>query len=301
MADDQDDVMRPSDIGQKLVVALRSVTDPQAVMQAISDRSMVALRGEITTRIDAMEKASMLWHDDLVRIPTDVQKAVKALEEIVEAKLNTLREADSNSTQQRSMMLGHVDENLRNTRNYVQSELTGYHKLYMEKFSAVEDTIRVLKETINDRFTQNDANTEKAFNAAKQAVAERDASNAASANKSEKNLMDALGKLDDNVKTLSVTTSALIAANKTSTDDKINDVKDILARLDIRISSNESSRQATSPATSDAMRDLAILRLSNATNMGEKDAMAANSSRLLAVAGLAIGAAAIVFAFLEHH
>jgi hypothetical protein len=243
---EEDEILGPTELGRKLVVALRSVTDPQALMQAIADREVRGLRNELTTRLDAMEKATSLWHDDLVRVPTDVQKAIESLEEIIDAKLITLSEVDNHSTAERGMVLAHVNENVRSTREYLQSELIGNKQLYMEKFVAIEETIEVLKDTINDRFTQNDQNTEKAFNAAKQAVGERDASNAASANKSEKNLMDALGKLDDNVKTLSLTTSSQISANKSTLDDKINDLKDQMSRLDNRISSGEGSKKSSS-------------------------------------------------------
>lgn len=243
---EEDEILGPTDLGRKLVVALRSVTDPQALMQAIADREVRGLRNELTTRLDAMEKATSLWHDDLVRVPTDVQKAIQSLEATIDAKLSMLSEIDNHSTAERGMVLAHVNENVRNTREYLQSELTGNKQLYMEKFTAIEETITVLKDTINDRFTQNDQNTEKAFNAAKQAVGERDASNAASANKSEKNLMDALGKLDDNVKTLSLTTSSQISANKSTLDDKINDLKDQMSRLDNRISSGEGSKKSSS-------------------------------------------------------
>lgn len=218
---------QPFDLIHKLIVALRSVTDPQALMQSISDRSYASLSRELGVKIDSIEKAVEVAHADLVRVPTEVQKGIQSLRDLLEAKIITLAAVDNH------------------TMEYLQSELTGNKQLYMEKFIAIEETITVLKDTINDRFTQNDQNTEKAFNAAKQAVGERDASNAASANKSEKNLMDAIGKLDDNVKTLSTTTSTLIAANKTSTDDKVNDLKDMINRLDNRISSGESSKRGS--------------------------------------------------------
>jgi hypothetical protein len=203
------ELLSPSDLGKKLVIALQSVSDPQALMQAISDRSIAGLSRQLTTRLDAMEQATSLWHDDLVRIPTEVQKACTSLREVLEVQIK------------------------------------GDKQLYLEKFIATEETIKVLKDTINDRFTQNDQNTEKAFNAAKQAVGERDASNAASANKSEKNLLDALAKLDDNVKTLSGTSASQISSNKSTLDDKINDIKDQIARLDNRISSSESTKKGS--------------------------------------------------------
>lgn len=206
MGEEHDDIINPSDLGRKLVVALRSVTDPQALMQSIADRSISTLRGEITVRINGIEKAVDTAQENLVRVPTDVEKAIQALREVLEA------------------------------------EIVGNKSLYLEKFVAVTETVKVLKDTINDRFTQNDQNTEKAFNAAKQAVAERDASNAKSADKSEANLAKLIGALEDNLKTLGQTTESRIELNKTNTDDKISDVKDRLAALESRITGGESSK-----------------------------------------------------------
>jgi hypothetical protein len=245
MAEDGDEILTRAELGRKFVIALESVNNPQALMQAISDRSSATLRGELMVHIEGIKQAIEVAHANLVRVPTDVQKAIAATEDVFDAKYVTLSEVDAHSTRERELILAHLNENLRNTRESLQLELAGNKQLYMEKFTAIEETIKVLKETINDRFTQNDANTEKAFNAAKQAVAERDASNAASANKSEKNLMDAIGKLDDNVKTLSGTSALQISSNKSTLDDKITDVKALIAGLDNRISSGESTKRGS--------------------------------------------------------
>src|SRR5580692_7957951 len=180
----EEDEIKPNDLGRKLIVALRSVTDPQALMQSISDRSIVALRGELATQIAAINRGVDLAHDDLVRVPTDVQKAITALREVIEARLEGLAEIDKASTLQRGMLLEQIDKSNQHLKT-----------LHDEKFAAIKDTIEVLKDTMNDRFTQNDQNTEKAFNAAKTAVSERDASNKESANKSEANLTKLIGAL----------------------------------------------------------------------------------------------------------
>src|SRR5450631_340572 len=89
--DNDDDILTPSDLGRKLVVALRSVTEPQALMQAISDRSSLTLRNELmaklevlATQLGGMQKATELWHSDLVRFPTDITKSVSALQGLME-------------------------------------------------------------------------------------------------------------------------------------------------------------------------------------------------------------------------
>jgi hypothetical protein len=88
MAEDEQDIMAPGDLGRKLVLALRSVSEPQALMQAIADRAVANVRQELTTKIEGMDRATNLWHDDLVRVPTDLQEAVGALRELMEKTIN---------------------------------------------------------------------------------------------------------------------------------------------------------------------------------------------------------------------
>src|SRR5678816_4450305 len=46
-------------------------------------REITALRDIMTTRLDAMDRAVSVFHDDLVRVPTDVDKQVGALRSVM--------------------------------------------------------------------------------------------------------------------------------------------------------------------------------------------------------------------------
>ena len=208
------DHMTAAGIGQQVILALQSVTDKNAIMQSISDRTATTLNREWAVRINGIEKAVEVAHDDLVRVPTDVQKTTEALRELL------------------------------------QGIIFGDKQLYMEKFKALEDIIKVLKETVNDRFTQNDQNTEKAFNAAKQAVAERDTSNAKSADKSEANLTGLINKLGDTVNTLASNTESQMRLNKENSNDRVDALKDRLAAAELRITANESMKTGSGNALS---------------------------------------------------
>jgi acetyl/propionyl-CoA carboxylase alpha subunit len=221
----------------------RQVPDPSVVtaqritenIQFLDEKFHAHLSGvdeRLVGRIQSLEKEVANSHQDLVRVPTAVDRAIQQLRELVESKIATLDRLEVAAREQRTLLL-----------DQIQAANSNLRILHDEKFLSIKETIRVLTETINDRFTQNDQNTEKAFNAAKTAVSERDASNKESANKSEKNLMDAIGKLDDNVKTLSVTTSNQIALNKNTMDDKINDIKDRMATFESRLTGNESAKK----------------------------------------------------------
>jgi hypothetical protein len=64
--------------------------DPTRLTTQQLDRAIVDLRQEIVTRLDADEKAAALAHEDLVRVPTTVDKAVAAAEAVGNAERKSL-------------------------------------------------------------------------------------------------------------------------------------------------------------------------------------------------------------------
>ena len=53
---------------------------------------LASLKELHATRLDAMDKAIEVAHDDLVRVPTDVQKAVGSLRDLIDEKFRTHEE-----------------------------------------------------------------------------------------------------------------------------------------------------------------------------------------------------------------
>lgn len=136
MSEPESEILAP-ELGHKLIVALRSVTDPQAQMQAIADRAVATLRGEFNTRITAMDKATTLWHEDLVRVPTQVDRAIGGLKDLVKAEL----QGEINA------IIGQVKEN---------------ESVYEEKFIGVGTRFIEL----NTRLTEGDRYKQTALDAA---------------------------------------------------------------------------------------------------------------------------------------
>jgi hypothetical protein len=69
-----------------------TVASPELALLAVN-----GLRAELNIKFDsihatlnAMEKAVTLQHDDLVRVPTDVQKTTSALRELIESRIDNL-------------------------------------------------------------------------------------------------------------------------------------------------------------------------------------------------------------------
>jgi hypothetical protein len=56
------------------------------------EKAIVQLESKLEVRIGSIEKAIVVQHEDMVRVPTEVQKVTSALRELVESKLDKLSE-----------------------------------------------------------------------------------------------------------------------------------------------------------------------------------------------------------------
>lgn len=104
--------------------------DPTALTTQQLQREVSSLKELLETRIEALERATKVAHDDLVRVPTEVQKTVSALENLHNEKFLS-----------------------------VHTELASRTLLYLEKF-----------ESIQTQFKERDARTEQTTKDGKTAV-----------------------------------------------------------------------------------------------------------------------------------
>ncbi len=77
------DAQTPVNISDKVV-------DPSVLTTQQLWREVAVLKELLNNRIEAVEKAVKVSHDDYVRVPTDVQKYVGALERLHEEKFNSV-------------------------------------------------------------------------------------------------------------------------------------------------------------------------------------------------------------------
>jgi hypothetical protein len=181
MAADDQDIMTPTELGQKLVIALRSVSDPQALMQAIADRTASTLRTEMSTRIDAMDRATNLWHEDLVRVPTDVQKAVGALRDVMEQVIQrTMAELDGRHGREIERLHG---------------EIATLTEVSEERFKSIQTQFALLKQATEQLDLANKVAIAAALQAQKESAGETQKSSQAAIAKSELSTAEAIKAL----------------------------------------------------------------------------------------------------------
>jgi hypothetical protein len=274
MATDDSDIMTPAELGNKLVVALRSVSDPQALMQAIADRTAINLRNELITKIDAMDKAVVLWHDDLVRVPTEVQKAVSALRELLE---QTIEKSAAKTLGEMRQDVARLDGRTVEVREKVLGQITTLTEVSEERFKSIQIQFTLLKQATEQLDLANKTAIAAALQAQKESAGETQKSSQAAIAKSETSTSEAIKAL---TQTFNVAIQGLT--------DRYNDLK---SRFD---------RGEGKTSVSDPQMMMILDKLSNAvsTLQGTGRETAGHAKGVSDFAGWIVGAAGVIIAAL---
>ena len=67
------------------------IPDPTTLTTDQLRRELAALRDTVETRLDAMDKAAQLFHENLTRVPTDTDKQISHLKELHEEKFASIQ------------------------------------------------------------------------------------------------------------------------------------------------------------------------------------------------------------------
>lgn len=261
--DDSEDILTPADLGHKLVVALRSVTDPQALMQAIADRSLLSLRNEMNTRLDGITEATKLWHDDLVRVPTEVQKSVGSLHLLLEQHIRaSIAEMRTEFGREIVQVMGHAVN--------LDTRITTLGNLHEEKFQ----NVGVRFNELNTRLTEGDRYKQTAVDAALKAA---------------QTLVDK--QQESNKESIRKTEELFIK--------QFENITKTIEDLKVLVLAREAKTSITDPETTAALRQIVALRLSNEGGAGEKRGGDATNQWAMVVIGAIATVSLAIFAAVE--
>lgn len=178
-----------------------NIADPTVLTTQQLWREIAALKELSFTRFDSMERAIIVAHEDLVRVPTDVQKTVGTLRDLHEEKFH--------STDRR------IDDRV----IFVSKQLVDIEHLITERFSSIQQQFGERDKRTELLSINSDKAVSAALNAAKEAVDKQNESFLLSINKSE---TATTKQIDGMQSTISGLTKAF--------DDKITDLKDRITR-----------------------------------------------------------------------
>lgn len=78
-------------MGEPISGDWRPVPDPTTLTVQLVARELESLHQQLDIRLAAMDKAQQLVHDDLVRVPTAVDKAIAHLKEVHDERFHTMQ------------------------------------------------------------------------------------------------------------------------------------------------------------------------------------------------------------------
>jgi hypothetical protein len=234
----------------------------------------------------AIEKSIEVAHSDLVRVPTDVQKAVQALRELLEQVVAT-HSADMigkfNATHDTVALLRHDMQDL---PRQIDEKVAHLGSVSEEKF-----------ESIKAQFVEKDKATDKLSIADKTALAAALQTQKESALATSENSTAALNKMENNFTKLFEQQSATLAAIKQNSDEKINDVKSRLDR-------GEGKSDVANPAVTEALRVLAAsvsdLTRRQDNSSGHRQGVGDFVGWIVGGVGLLVAIASVVISVIVH-
>jgi tetrahydromethanopterin S-methyltransferase subunit G len=148
----------------------KAPTDPTALTTAQLWREVSSLKELMQAKLDAMDRAIVIAHDDLVRVPTETQKAVGNLRDLHDEKLAAI-----------DAWLREIHQRLENKRVTITGLLMDVARLHTRGEESVlrsNERLAVLNTRVDEVVHQAAGNATGIARLTSEAIAARDAMNA---------------------------------------------------------------------------------------------------------------------------
>jgi hypothetical protein len=201
MAADDPEIL-PPELIDKFSAALVQITRGDPV---VALRSELAVRfGAISTRLEAMDKATDLQHQDMVRVPTLLMQAIGNLRDLLHQEMMTIEASLKGELAKNAVSAG--------------ERFDGSIAVVNEKITSLANVTTQQFKSIDDKFAEKDKAVSVGLSAQKEsATAQQDSNNTATR------------KMEDNFTKLLDQGRDLLAEVRRNTETQITDIK---SRLD---------------------------------------------------------------------
>jgi hypothetical protein len=211
----------------------KDVTDSAPLFTEAIWREMAALKELFLTRTDSIEKSIEVAHENLVRIPTETQKAVAALKELQDAKIDGNRTECKNqfkAAEQASLLVRSIIETRLNGNDtaikLLQDTTDKFPARIDEKIVALKEVHQEKFESIQLQFLERDVRTEQSAQSTKTAVDAALAAQEKSFGKQGETFSASTAKTEESFTKQIDQLGALLQSAVKSLEDKISDLKD---------------------------------------------------------------------------
>ena len=223
------------------------IPDPTALTSEAIDRRVDNAVAVIEARLNGMEKAVAVFHEDLTRVPTQLDRAILSLRDVINAEIANLHN-----------QIDRLRQKLEARDSLVKDQLDGLQALVFLKISELGAITDQRFIAVGAQFSERDTRTDQRAGDTKLAV---DAAFAAAKEATAKIESSFTKSIDEQQRLLNATTSATI--------DKISDLKDRMTAMENRTAGITSAHLENRAVTQDSTgRIMAIIAITVALLVG---------------------------------
>jgi hypothetical protein len=198
----------PDDDHERPDFSLR--TDPSRLTTAQLLRELANLKEIFITRLDAYDRAIVLFQENITRVPTDNDKQIQHLQSLHEERFTGMDRA--------IQLLQKLDDHIPRT---IDEKISALRFVHEEKFISIQVQFRERDVRTEQSSKDSKVAVDAALQAAKEAVGEQNKSSALAIAKSEASTVKQIDQM-----------GLLITTQAKAVDDKFSDVKDRLTRIE---------------------------------------------------------------------
>lgn len=237
----------------------RPIPDPTTLTLAMMQRELAALKEVIATRLDGMDRAMILFNENIMRVPSDTDKQVTQLKalhderftavqqllserdtrvELMASELRRLFDATMTTVYER---LRQAEVELRNQPAAIAAQLAQLQALQEEKFTAVQVRFEERAEHTATLVTERNIMWGNALQAAKDAVTNQHLASTEAVSKAEKGMVKQVDQLTE-----------LFRGAINAMEAKLSDLKERLVLIEGRtvgLTSAQSTQQGSQAHT----------------------------------------------------
>ena len=211
-----------------LEVTRTPIPDPTVLTTQQLVREIAALKEVVFTRLDGMDRAILIFNENITRVPTDTDKQIQHLRELLQSKLEEIVKEMLSGRQVITTRMDAMDKAVILLQSIadrvpgkIDEKINALREIHEEKFASIQVQFRERDVRTEQSSKDSKVAVDAALQAAKEAVGEQNKSSALAIAKSEASTTKQIDQLGQ-----------LIQSGAKGVDDKFTDVKDRLTRIE---------------------------------------------------------------------